>query len=166
MIIKYTNFSDGIHQFTLDESVEKLGLENLFFGRVVVDCRMDKSLHQIVLNCESKAKAKLSCDRCGNQFEEELKSNFQISYLFTRDSKAEDSYNVKYLSNEEDKINISKDVFEYSELAIPLKKLCRDDCKGLCSVCGADLNIVKCECHVEKVNDIWEPLKKLKLKTK
>ncbi|MCX6168019.1 MAG: hypothetical protein NTX65_01665 [Ignavibacteriales bacterium] len=52
MIIKYTTFSDGIHNFQLSAPVKKLGLEELFFGNVEVDCKMDKSHHQIVLDCD------------------------------------------------------------------------------------------------------------------
>lgn len=43
-----------------------------------------------------------------------------------------------------------------------MEKLCKEDCKGLCSVCGINLNEKQCDCRIEKNNDIWEPLKKLK----
>ncbi|MBS3946005.1 MAG: hypothetical protein KGZ42_10930, partial [Melioribacter sp.] len=68
MMIKYTNFSDGIHQIIFDEPVEKVGLEELFFGNVQVNCRMDKSQHQIVLNCEAVVNSKMVCDRCNSEF--------------------------------------------------------------------------------------------------
>ncbi|MDQ7816013.1 MAG: DUF177 domain-containing protein [Melioribacteraceae bacterium] len=162
MIIKYTNFSDGIHLINFEEPVEKLGLENLFFGNVIVDCRMDKSQHQIVLNCEATVNFKMICDRCNSESDTKLKSNFLLSYLFSKGPQESDDYNVKFLTADEDKINISKDVYEYTELTIPMKKLCREDCKGLCPVCGKNLNQITCDCHIEKHSDIWEPLKKLK----
>lgn len=162
MIIKYTNFSDGIHLINFEEPVEKLGLENLFFGNVIVECRMDKSPHQIVLNCEAIVNYKLLCDRCNSESDTKLKSTFLLSYLFTKGLEESDDYNLKYLSPEEDKINISKDVFEYTELAIPMKNLCSEDCRGLCPVCGQNLNQISCDCHIEKNLDIWEPLKKMK----
>ena len=162
MIIKYTNFSDGIHNFQLSEPVKNLGLEELFFGNVEVDCRMDKSLHQIVLDCDLTVHSKFECDRCASEYETNLTSHFQISYLFSREKLESDEFNVKYLSPDQEKINIRDDVFEYAELSIPLKKLCRDDCKGLCSHCGVNLNEMKCDCKDEIVNDVWEPLNKLK----
>lgn len=162
MIIKYTNFSDGIHQIIFDEPVEKVGLEELFFGNVQVDCRMDKSQHQIVLNCEAVVNYKMVCDRCNSEFNTKLHANFQLSYIFSKNPVVSEDYNVKYISADQDKIDISKDVYEYTELSIPMKKLCSDDCKGLCSVCGINMNQGKCDCHLEKTNDIWEPLKKLK----
>ncbi len=162
MIIKYTNFSEGVHRFRLSEKVEKLGLENLFFGSVLVDCKMDKSPHQIVLDCEITAKSKLECDRCNQEYEAELKSNFLLSFLFSKDSVQTDDFNFRYLSPEQDKIDLTNDVFEYAELSIPMKNLCSEDCKGLCPQCGTNLNIQQCSCKPKIENDIWAPLKKLK----
>ena len=162
MIIKYTNFSDGIHNFKLSEPVKNFGLENLFFGNVDIDCKMDKSPHQIVLDCDINLHSRLVCDRCAKEFETELKNHFQISYLFTKEPNESDEYNVKFISPEYDKINIKDDVFEYAELSIPLKKLCKEDCQGLCPHCGKNLNEEKCDCKDEIIPDVWEPLKKLK----
>ncbi len=162
MIIKYTNFSDGIHNFQLSEPVKNLGLEELFFGNVEVDCRMDKSPHQIVLDCQLNVHSKLNCDRCASEFETNLTNHFKISYLFTKNKVESDEYDVKYILPDQEKINIKDDVYEYAELSIPLKKLCMEDCKGLCSHCGINLNTAKCNCKTEIINDVWEPLKKLK----
>jgi uncharacterized protein len=161
MIIKYTNFSDGVHEFALTDSVKNLKLEELFFGEVVVNCRMDKSPHQIVLNCNVVFHAKMTCDRCNKELNSEIKSNFLLSYFFTKVPVVSDDYNVKYLSPEQDKINITDDVYEYAEISIPMKKLCKEDCKGLCLQCGINLNDGKCDCKQEKINDVWEPLQKL-----
>ncbi|MBS3946421.1 MAG: DUF177 domain-containing protein, partial [Melioribacter sp.] len=97
-----------------------------------------------------------------SEFNTKLHANFQLSYIFSKNPVVSEDYNVKYISADQDKIDISKDVYEYTELSIPMKKLCSDDCKGLCSVCGINMNQGKCDCHLEKTNDIWEPLKKLK----
>lgn len=162
MIIKYTNFSDGIHRFKLAASAEKLGLENLFFGDVIVDCKMDKSPHQIVLSCETSANAKFICDRCNQEYDTVLKHDFLLSFIFSKSESGSEDFNFRYLSPEEDKIDLSKDVFEYAELSVPMKKLCSDDCKGLCPKCGTNLNEKNCGCKLEIENDIWAPLKKLK----
>ena len=162
MIIKYTNFSDGIHQFELTETAKKLKLEEPFFGNVQINCKMDKSPHQIVLDCDLLLHAKMICDRCAQEFESDLRSHFQISYLFSKESQKNDDYNFKFLSMVQDKIDIADDVFEYAELSVPMKRLCRADCKGLCTNCGTNLNEKKCSCKPEIVHDVWEPLKKLK----
>lgn len=47
---------------------------------------------------------------------------------------------------------------------IPIRVLCKDDCKGLCPKCGADLNKENCGCPEKESNLIWEKLKNLNLK--
>lgn len=163
MIIKYTNFSDGIHHFRFEEPVERLGLDKLFFGHVFVDCKMDKSIHQVVLDSDITINKKLLCDRCASDYEAKLHNHFQLSFLFAKNFQQMDSLNVKYLSPDDDKIDISKDVFEYAELSIPMKNLCKEDCKGLCQKCGINLNEKICDCRLETKSNTWEPLKKLKI---
>lgn len=162
MIIKYTNFSDGIHKLKFEEPVEKLGLDNLFLGNVAVDCTMDKSIHQVVLNCKLAIKAHLNCDRCNEDYETELNSEFLLSFLFVHEKIESDDFNLKYLSPDQDKIDISEDVIEYVRLTLPMKNLCNENCKGLCPYCGINLNEKKCNCTEIKYNDVWEPLKKMK----
>lgn len=154
MIVKYTNFSDGIHQFALTESAKKLELAAPFFGNVEINCKMDKSPHQIVLDCDLLLHSKLICDRCAQEFESDLTNHFQISYLFSKESQKVDDFNFKFLSPDQNKIDITEDVFEYADLSIPMKKLCCDDCKGLCPTCGTNLNVKKCSCKKEIIQDV------------
>lgn len=162
MIIKYTNFSDGIHQIKFTEPAEKLGFNDQFFGLVNVDCRMDKSVHQIVLDCCISIDSQMICDRCTAEFSADINSHYTMTYILSKEHEISDEPNFRFLSVEADKIDIRKDVFEYIQLAIPMKKLCKDDCKGLCPRCGSNLNEKKCGCKTDISNDVWEPLRKLK----
>jgi uncharacterized protein len=44
-------------------------------------------------------------------------------------------------------------------LNLPIKLLCREDCKGLCTKCGADLNEGPCACTDEPADERWGPLR-------
>ena len=46
-------------------------------------------------------------------------------------------------------------------LALPMQRTCREDCKGICPVCGANRNEVACDCHVKPADDRWAALKNL-----
>ena len=46
-------------------------------------------------------------------------------------------------------------------LELPFQLLCREECKGLCPVCGADLNETTCNCNTKKVDPRLEKLKML-----
>ena len=49
-------------------------------------------------------------------------------------------------------------------LALPMKPLCREDCQGLCVVCGANLNRATCDCKLEWDDPRLAALKELKTK--
>ena len=51
---------------------------------------------------------------------------------------------------------------ERVQMALPMKPLCRPDCKGLCAECGKDLNQGPCGCAHESADPRWEALKALK----
>jgi uncharacterized protein len=47
-------------------------------------------------------------------------------------------------------------------MALPMKPLCRDDCRGLCPQCGRDRNVSECSCETRPVDPRLEVLKSLK----
>jgi uncharacterized protein len=52
---------------------------------------------------------------------------------------------------------------EQIELALPMARLCTEECRGLCPECGANLNHSHCACNIE-VDTRWAALKELKSK--
>lgn len=162
MIIKITNYPVGIHALRFEKSVEELQLGTPFVDNMVLDCKLDKSHHQIVIGCNLTISAELNCDRCDDKYQKEFKSDFTLLFLFDKSKIVDEDTNVKYLSSNADKIDLTEDVFDYANLSLPLKKLCSEDCKGLCPICGKNLNHDKCSCSEENINPVWEPILKLK----
>ena len=64
---------------------------------------------------------------------------------------------------EGDVIDFRDAVQEQVIMAIPMQPLCREDCRGLCPGCGANLNLEKCRCRPDDVDPRLAILKKLKL---
>ena len=163
MIIKFTNYADGVHYFNFNERASNLGLEEPFYNGVDLDVKMDKSHSQIVIAADLTLNAKFFCDRCTDEFNTKLKNHYMITYLFGKTPADQDVDNLYYLSPENDKIDLKPDVIDYAVLSIPMKKLCQEECKGLCSKCGANLNRETCRCsEEEKINPIWSGLLKMK----
>ena len=165
MEIKFNNFSSGIHNFEFIEKVENLELDEGFSGDLVVNCKMDKSSHQIVLFCDVNVKGNFECDRCTVEYEQDLNNTFEVVYIFSESGEEkndEENINVHYISSDADKISIREEVIDFTLLAVPFKKLCAEDCKGLCPKCGNDLNTEECKCEKDTTNPVWEPLMKLK----
>ena len=58
-------------------------------------------------------------------------------------------------------IDLSPLVRELILLEIPMQPICRDDCKGLCSQCGSNLNHISCDCEQEYIDPRLSALQKL-----
>ena len=60
--------------------------------------------------------------------------------------------------NERHLLDLSETVNQYTALCIPIKPVCRNNCKGLCPTCGANLNGSPCRCDVVVIDTRWTPL--------
>jgi uncharacterized protein len=162
MIIKITNLGEGSHEFIFEEKTEYLELEKPFYGKFKSFVILNKIHDQIILSINNDFKVKYQCDRCGTEFNSKLKSEYQMVYLMNETPVETDSINVTYLSKTADKIELKNDMREFALLSVPMKNLCKEDCKGLCPSCGVDLNIEKCKCKNDEIDPRWKPLMNLK----
>lgn len=162
MIIKISNLSEGEHNFVFDDKVDVLDLDNPFYGKYKSTIILNKLHDQLIISVNSIFKVKFECDRCATEYKTSLKSDYKMIYLMNEAPKETDSLNVTYISRDADKIDIKSDVREFALLSIPMKKLCKEDCKGLCYKCGKNLNIEQCSCSTEEFDSRWKPLMNLK----
>ncbi len=100
------------------------------------------------------------CDRCLKQMEETL------SFDYSKDVKiasgeAEDDFEGILLPP--DKLfDYEQEVVTEVLISFPAKHLCYEDCKGLCPVCGCNLNEHKCSCVQKELDPRLEVLRNLK----
>jgi uncharacterized protein len=58
-----------------------------------------------------------------------------------------------------------KDVLrEHVLLSMPMQRVCREDCQGMCPICGQNRNLINCGCEAKLVDDRWSALKKVQVK--
>jgi len=63
---------------------------------------------------------------------------------------------------DDDRIDLGEMVREQMHLALPLRRLCREDCGGLCPSCGVNRNIESCDCQpTETLDERLAPLRKI-----
>ncbi len=112
----------------------------------------------------------LPCGRCLKEYETPLKSRFDLTYahriLDVQDDEEEVEISAAemgliYFQGEE--INLQDGIQEQVIMALPVKALCKKNCKGLCSSCGSDLNEGDCECDRLPPDGKFAALKNLKL---
>jgi len=97
----------------------------------------------------------LNCDLCLKPFD--FKLDFTIDEIFSKsDDKEED-----YLFFSGDVINLEPAVLNNILINMPMKAVCSNNCKGLCGICGHNLNESDCGCKKEYINPEFEKLKAL-----
>lgn len=165
MLIKINNLKEGTHLYNVDESLESLGLEEPFINKVNINVSLQKLHNQIVLETELLLNAHFECDRCNSDFNTTLETKYKTIYLFGNNpDETDEPLNVTYLQVDASEIVLDDDIHDYALLAIPMKKLCKDDCKGLCPECGKNLNEGSCDCKNHIIDARWLPLQDLKNK--
>ncbi len=61
-----------------------------------------------------------------------------------------------------DTLDVARLLRSETDLALPMKPLCRADCRGLCPVCGANRNVTACGCEARSVDPRLAPLEALR----
>lgn len=94
-----------------------------------------------------------SCDRCLGNVELPIDREFDLYYrpvqAIAREEEIEipeDDMEVGFYSG--DGIELADVAVEQVILSVPMKVICRAECRGLCPVCGANLNTTQCNCKV------------------
>lgn len=138
-------------------------------GPVQVRLTIYRALNKYVVEGFFEGTLRLSCDRCLKNYPKGMKNDFRVIMTHpTPDMKesemelVEEDVEVGFIRDEE--IDAGEIVREQIYLSLPIKSLCKDDCMGLCPVCGSDLNDKICECNKAQGHPEFEKLKKLKIR--
>ena len=109
---------------------------------------------------------RLECSRCLNPYPFQNSEDFS---LVLRKRPALGSDEIALGSEELDEyfyddpvVSVEPIAEERIQMAVPMKPLCREDCRGICPQCGQDLNVTACGCVVENDDPRWEALRVLK----
>lgn len=97
------------------------------------------------------------CDRCMTPYREA--HEIPVEHVLVTSLNRED--NDELILVESDEIDLDELVESDILLTLPMKHLCREDCKGLCMQCGKNLNEGDCGCSSKPVDPRLEALRKL-----
>jgi uncharacterized protein len=119
---------------------------------IKVNIEIYKSGDKYTLEGNMAGSIQIRCDRCLNAFESKIDSVFKLFFAhpIQYDGKAdiellEEDMETGFIYGED--IELDDLLREQLYLALPMKSLCREGCKGLCPVCGMDLNNADCQCR-------------------
>lgn len=112
-----------------------------FAAPIAVKGRVENRAGIVTLAVNSDFALNLVCDRCLKEFTREF--SFDFTYTLVRSTESDDD---EYVVCENNVLELNELIISDLLLQLPTKILCRDDCKGLCFVCGQDLNEGSCKC--------------------
>lgn len=161
MKISISSLSEGVHTYRFTAEPTLIGLGDNFTQEVLVDVTLDKTSRELFLKAEAKTSGRFVCDRCVDEFERRLVVNYHVVYVYDdRDKSKYTAGEVQVLSVGTTHIDLSEDIRQFLMLAVPLKLLCNDGCRGLCPHCGANWNHATCSCQEDVPDARWHALKK------
>lgn len=169
---------------TIDEMVKGDQAEHRARGPMHVDAVLRRLDRRVLLEAHARAALSAPCGRCLRAVEVEVPLDFELSFVpseprhghddgeetddrpgkgkagsFEAEDVNEETYSGKV-------IDLDPVVREQLLLALPSYPVCQEGCKGLCSVCGANLNERDCGCDRHVPDPRWAGLEKLKQKTR
>ena len=137
-MLKVQITKNGLTPFKIKVSAEDVGLTDeaggsKFIDEIAVTGEIDDSGSLCLAKGRITCKKSFLCDRC---LEPSIKNQIHdFNEEIGRDEIEEDIVDLT---------NIIRDTIITSQ---PIKNLCKDDCKGLCPICGVNLNESECGCN-------------------
>lgn len=146
------------------------GGECTFAGPVLIDITAAREFDHVRVSGRVSTRIEMVCSRCLATYETPLDSLFTIYF---RKATSHDTAEEEETELEEqdlisatysgDEIDLTHEIEEQVAMEIPLKPLCNEECKGLCPVCGTDLNQGTCSCPRAQASLKFSALKDFKV---
>jgi len=152
----------SIREYEVNETVDVAGGGHVVQGEVKL-VRTDRG---ILVKGTLQTVIEVTCGRCLSFFNCPLALNIEEEYFPTTDVVSgaclplpeEASY---FTIDERYVLDLTEAIRQYMMLAIPMKPLCREDCAGLCSRCGHNLNQGPCNCLPQEIDPRWSEVSKI-----
>lgn len=134
----------------------------------VLHGRLYKDDRTVFFNGTVEATLDLFCSRCLKQFDMDIKEDVTAVFMpratlnAVADGVEITQEDVDVQLYEEDEVDLYAPAHDQVALALPMRPLCAESCKGLCPRCGRDLNEGPCGCAEPESDSRFAALKKLK----
>jgi uncharacterized protein len=159
MKLDLTRYRQPLNHFARTFQPEEVASEGETYSIVApVELAFDihKDKDKFRLEGHLRTELELQCSRCLEPYRFPVDADFDQRYLpasaASSDAESEvqdDDLETSYYSD--DQIDLGELIREQFYLALPMKPLCREDCRGLCPHCGTNLNTGTCDC-----SPVWD----------
>ncbi len=152
MIIELSRVPDGGEQVEGEESADILKLGDVsgltILSPICYRFRVELVSGELVVRGTLALRAAFDCNRCARRFEKEIR--------------VPDFICVRECRELAEAIDLTEDMREDMILAFPNYPVCSSGCRGLCPLCGVDLNEKTCSCRPPADNSAWDALDQIK----
>jgi uncharacterized protein len=148
-------FGEEIETFPALVEMSQAG-ECEFLAPVQTRLRVFQVQEMVEVEGESETRGKLSCSRCLNDFETPIRAQYALTFVRDLPPVDDDAEGAEIeISAEEmglipfsgEEIDLKEAIQEQVIMAMPIRAVCDESCRGLCPRCGADLNEAQCGCE-------------------
>ena len=141
-----------------------------FESPLLSEVKIWKANQSVLMKGKVETNLRLQCVRCLREFSYPLSSTFELTLHPIKEAALGEETELETDEMESSffeggEVHLSEIACEQIFLEIPYQPLCQEDCKGLCPVCGKDLNLSACECTKEEFGTGFSALKKLKIES-
>ena len=174
-------YSTITHVLDVHDLVDEPGTSRPVHGRLPVpgglelplahvrDLRIDVVLESVVdgilFRGEIGTDLTLSCSRCLEPIQADVVSPVMELYgdparIDVEEEEVEEGFELA-----DGQIDLDPLLRDVIAAAVPIQPRCREDCQGLCPMCGANRNLVECDCGTDETDPRWSALQRLQLPT-
>ena len=143
-------------EFPLDVSNIRLP-PDLELNELTGTVKVTRTAQGLLVQVKARSTVLLECGRCLTDFSQSIESDFTDLYAFSPRTISESGL----LLPETAQIDLAPVLREEMLLAIPSSPLCKEDCLGLCPICGENRNEVTCHHDDEDIDPRFSVLKSL-----
>jgi uncharacterized protein len=146
---------------------EMLPLDDTYMLRSLEgSVRFTRTVSGVLAGARARGTVDMECIRCLTQspqpvevqFNDEFHSRIEVNTGVSLPTPDEED---PFYIDEAHMVDLGEAIREYALLALPMQPLCREDCKGLCPICGKDRNVDVCDCEEGGGDDRFSILRSL-----
>jgi uncharacterized protein len=175
MVLDLSTIRTPPERYERSYGAEAFGVDDAFrvVGPVMLAFDIFKETDQFRLNGRVTAALELSCCRCLDPFACPVDTPFELCYQPQPEVGDDDAEREREIAEKDlttayytdDEIDLGQLMKEQFVLSLPMKPLCRDECRGLCPHCGTNLNAGACACKSEREDPRLATLRTLTVKS-
>jgi uncharacterized protein len=139
-------------------------------GAVKVALTAQSTEKALIVRGAFEGKVILPCARCLEDvvvdLRGEIQEQFSLPGITEPDFELIDQVEPREAAFADQTLNVSELVRQQLLVSLPLRALCRPDCRGICPGCGVNLDQERCQCSAAQTDPAWEALRALTEKKK